>query len=111
MHFDASAHCIFTALYLTPIPTEIIALIGDNVTIDCSPRDPAITVSIIISVSGNKVQRFISNTHELISVVESNSGNYTCSGSAPSSTTLLADDLILTETVHIIVLPGTDMLI
>eukprot|EP00731_Ephydatia_muelleri_P004746 Em0002g922a len=93
------------ALYLTPIPTEIIALIGDNVTIDCSPSDPAITVSIIISISGNKVQRFISNTHELISVVESNSGNYTCSGSAPSSTTLLADDLILTETVHIIVLP------
>ena len=99
----------FAALYLSPIPTEIIALVGDKITIDCSPSDPAITVRIEFYPSGNQDRQVVSNDiYNIISVMESNSGNYTCSGFAPSSITLLTNDLILTETVHIIVLPGKD---
>ena len=102
--------CPFTALYITPLATEIIALAGDNVTIDCSPSDPVINVNITFVSLQTTDQQLVSNKglYTLFSVTGSNSGMYECSGYA-SKSMIFTNDFMSSEMVILTVLPGMNV--
>lgn len=95
-----------TALYLTPLPAQIFALIGDDVAIDCTPSDPVIEVYIMYYPNGVWWWPYMvakNGTYNLLSVTKEKSGTYTCVGFTPQT-----QDFYSTESVNLIVLSGTN---